>query len=78
MARPKWTPQTTQQRQAIAAARRAARRADEAEDVLWSAVSAALELDVPARFMATAVGRSRSTLYRRLPHAQEHDQEHSG
>jgi hypothetical protein len=66
MARPKWTPRTGEQRRAIAAARRAAKRADEAEDLLWQAVGTALDLDVPAAFMADAVNRGRATLYRRL------------
>lgn len=69
MARPKWRPRTDEQRRAIAAAERAGKRADEAEAKLWDAVAPALELGVPAAYLAERVGRSRTTLYRRVPHA---------
>lgn len=69
VARPKWTPQTAEQRHAIAAAKRAAKRADDAEGLVWTAVAEALELDVPASYIADAVGRGRATLYRRIPRA---------
>jgi len=66
MGRPRWTPTTDDQRRAIAAARRAGKRADDAEDLLWQAVKAALDTGVPAAHMAEAVNRGRATLYRRL------------
>lgn len=66
MGRPKWTPQNDEQRQAIAAARRAAKRADSAEDQLWQAVASAMKTGVPAAFIADAVNRGRATLYRRF------------
>lgn len=62
--RPKWTPQTDDQHRAIAAAKRAAKRADEADDLMWQSVQDALDLGVPAAFLADTVGRSRATLYR--------------
>lgn len=70
MVRPKWRPQTDEQRRVIATAERAAKRADEAEAKLWEAVAPALELGVPAAYLAERVGRSRTTLYRRVPHAR--------
>jgi len=72
MARPKWTPTTDEQRRAIAAARRAGKRADEAEDLLWAAVKAALDTGVPAAHLADAVNRGRATLYRRLGGSESH------
>lgn len=69
VARPKWTPQTAEQRRAIAAAKRAAKMADDAEGLVWTAVAEALKLDVPASYIADAVGRGRATLYRRIPRA---------
>jgi hypothetical protein len=65
--RPKWTPRTEEQRRAIAAAKRAAKRADEAEGLMWDAVGTALDCDVPAAYMADVVGRSRTSLYRHIP-----------
>ena len=62
--RPKWTPETEDQRRAIAAAKLAATRADKADEVMWRAVQVALDLNVPAAFMAETVGRGRATLYR--------------
>jgi len=51
----------------------AAKRADDAETLLWQAVGTALDLDAPAAFIADAVNRSRATLYRRLGQ-REHDE----
>lgn len=65
--RPKWTPQTAEQRRAIAAVVRATKRADEAEGLMWDAVAGAMDHDVPASYMADVVGRSRATLYRHVP-----------
>ena len=70
---PRWAPQTDEQRRAIAAAIRAARRADEAETKLWETVAPALELGVPKDYMAKQVGRSRTTLYRRTEWAKRDD-----
>lgn len=67
--RPKWTPRsaTDEQRRAIAAVVRAAKRAEKAEGLMWDAVAGALDQDVPANYMADLVGRSRATLYRHIP-----------
>jgi len=65
--RPKWTPETDEQRRAIAAAKRAEQRATAAmrdvERPMWDAVQTALDLGVPAAFMAETVNRGRATLY---------------
>lgn len=75
MPRPRWAPENELQRRAIAAAKRAARRADEAEDLVWKAVEPALDLGVPASYMADVVGRSRTTLYRRVPRPSSTEEE---
>lgn len=67
VARPKWTPQTEEQRRAIAAVVRAAKRADEADGILWSAVAEAHKLGVPPAHLAEKSGRGRNTVYRHLP-----------
>ena len=64
VARPKWIPETDEQRAAIAKAVDAAQLADGAERVLWDAVQVARDLDVPPAYLATVVGRGRATLYR--------------
>ncbi|MEU4776876.1 hypothetical protein [Micromonospora sp. NPDC023633] len=71
MARPRWTPQTDEQRRAITAVERAAKRADEADELLWEAVRAAHKVDVPPAHLAEKAGRARSTVYRHLPEQPE-------
>lgn len=78
MPRPRWAPENDEQRRAIAAAKRAARRADESEDLLWKAVAPALDLGVPASYMAEQVGRSRTTLYRRVQRPSSTEEETRG
>ncbi|MFJ8966072.1 hypothetical protein ACIRG5_42450 [Lentzea sp. NPDC102401] len=78
MPRPKWTPKTDAQRDAIAAALRAKKTSDEAEGKMWKAVADAIDTGVPAAFMADAVERSRATLYRhvdRRPSTEDTDAE---
>lgn len=67
MARPKWTPKTDEQRDAVAAATKAARRLEAAELALWEAIESARTLRVPMTYLAEVVGRGRATLYRRAP-----------
>lgn len=74
VARGKWTPQTDEQRRAIAAAKRAAARADNADNELWAAVEAARDVGVPPAFLAKEIGRGRSTLYRHVPPAPKEDE----
>lgn len=62
--RPKWVPETDEQRAAIAKAKATAKTADDAERVMWDAVQVARNLGVPASFLADAVDRGRATLYR--------------
>lgn len=64
--RPKWTPQTEEQRRAIAAVLRAKKHADEAEGKMWDAVAEAINTGVPAAYMADTVEKSRATLYRHV------------
>lgn len=64
VARPKWVPETDEQRAAIAKAEAAAKTADDAEGAMWGTVRDARALDIPASFLAKLVGRGRSTLYR--------------
>lgn len=71
MARPKWVPKTDEQRDAVAAATRAAKRLEAAEQALWDAIDAARKLRVPMTYLAEVVGRGRATLYRRSPKAQQ-------
>lgn len=71
VARPRWSPQTEAQRRAITAVERAAKRADEADDVLWEAVRAAHRLDVPPAHLAERAKRARSTVYRHLDTEKE-------
>jgi DNA-binding transcriptional ArsR family regulator len=66
MARPKWTPDTDEQRRAIAAVAAAAEVADEADGKLGAAIAKARALDVPVSHLAEAAGRSRPTIYRHL------------
>lgn len=73
VARPKWTPQTKEQRQAIAAVAKAAERATLADAQLWDAVASAHALDVPPAFLAEALGVSRGTIYRHLPTTEDPD-----
>lgn len=71
VARPKWTPQTKEQRQAIAAVAKAAERTATADAQLWAAVAAAHALDVPPAFLAETLGVSRGRIYRHLPTPDE-------
>jgi hypothetical protein len=64
--RPKWTPKMDEQRRAITAVLRTKKQADEAEGKMWEAVATAIEMGVPAAFMAETVERSRATLYRHV------------
>lgn len=73
VARPKWTPQTDDQRRAIAAVVRAAKAADAADGKLWDAVAAAHALGVPPAHIAEKSGRGRNTIYRHLPPPQDGD-----
>lgn len=67
MARPKWTPQTEEQRRALAALRRAVKSADTADARMWEAARAANEVGVPVTFIATETGRERTTVHRNMP-----------
>jgi AcrR family transcriptional regulator len=69
--RPRWVPQTAEQRRAIAAVVRAAKTADEAEGKLRDLVAAAHRLKVPVAHLAEAANRTRATIYRHLPSAEE-------
>ena len=66
VARPRWTPQSEDQRRAIAAVERAAKRADEADEKMWEEVRTAHKLGVPPAHLAEKAGRARSTVYRHL------------
>ncbi len=78
MPRPKWEPQTEEQRRAIAdieaavkefdeAERRARELVKEARHKVWEAARAARELRVPARFIAGKTSRGRTTVHRHVP-----------
>ena len=67
VARPRWMPKTDEQRDAVAAATRAAKRLEADELVLWKAIESARALRVPMTYLAEVVGRGRATLYRRAP-----------
>jgi DNA-binding phage protein len=66
MPRPRWSPETDEQRRAIAAVTAAAKVADEADGHLQAAIAAAKALDVPVAALAEAAGRTRPTIYRHL------------
>jgi hypothetical protein len=75
VARPRWTPQTDDQRRAIAKAERAADRADNADADMWAAVTAARDLGVPPVYLAKKIRRGRATLYRHVPPLPKSDDE---
>lgn len=62
--RPVWVPTTDEQRQAIEVAQQAAAHVQELRQAMWDEVQSALDIGVPAAFMAETVGRGRATLYR--------------
>lgn len=63
----KWIPTTAEQKAAIAAIRRVARRAAKIDEELWQTVQAARDVGVPANHAAREAKRGRSTLYRHIP-----------
>jgi DNA invertase Pin-like site-specific DNA recombinase len=67
MGRPKWTPKTDQQRDAIDNTKKAAERVKEAERDLWKTVSKARDEGVPTSYLADTLGVDRATVYRNLP-----------
>ncbi len=67
MARPKWTPQTEEQRRALAALRRAIKSAETADGRMWKAARAANDVGVPVTFIAEETGRERTTVHRNMP-----------
>jgi hypothetical protein len=74
VSRPPWTPKTDEQRQAIAALRRAVaaanrarKKADEADEEVWRLAQAARAVKVSATFIANEIGPNRATLYRHVP-----------
>lgn len=67
VARPKWVPETDEQRRTAAAVTRAVKRRSGAEEDLWRAVTEAHAAGVPVADLAKAVGVTRDTIYRHLP-----------
>lgn len=71
MARPKWTPKTDEQRNAIDATKQAAERVKDAERDLRTVVSDARGKGVPANHLADTLGISSATFYRNLAENEE-------
>lgn len=73
MIRPTWTAESDEQREALAAAVKAARehdravrRAAETEAAMWEAIVKAREVDVPDTTLCDRTGQSRATLNRKF------------
>jgi hypothetical protein len=63
--RPTWSPETDEQRKALARAVRLAQQFEKAEAAMWEAIVEARKLGVPDVPLMDATGQSRATLNRR-------------
>jgi hypothetical protein len=66
MIRPTWSPETDEQRRALAAAVKAAQQFAKAEAAMWAAIVEARNLGVPDTLLCDETGQSRATLNRRF------------
>jgi hypothetical protein len=64
--RPTWSPETDEQRRALAKAIKLAQQAAKADAAMWEAIVEARNLGVPDTLLCDETGQSRATLNRRF------------